>query len=76
VNFSSVLLAVAVVGIEIGYLLSYRAGGQISRVSLVVNTTVALLLLPVGVLLFSEKISLQQTLGVLACMGGILLLTL
>jgi drug/metabolite transporter (DMT)-like permease len=75
-NLSSLLLGLAVVGIETGYLLSYRAGWQISRVSLVGNTAVAILLLPIGFLLFSEKLTLQEILGVLACLVGLFLLTL
>src|SRR5690242_18630628 len=44
-NWTSVALALAVVGIEIGFLLAYRAGWGISVAALVVNVLVTVALL-------------------------------
>lgn len=74
-NWASVLLGFAVVGLELGFLLSYRAGWNISAASLVSNTTVALVLIPVGLLLFKEHISLTAVFGVLLCLSGLILVT-
>ncbi len=74
-NWASLLLGFAVVGLELGFLLSYRAGWNISAASLLSNTTVALLLIPIGLLLFKESISAPAVLGVLLCLSGLILVS-
>ena len=73
-NWTVPALAVAIVGIEAGYLLAYRAGWDISLGALVGNVIVALVLLPVGRFVFSERLSLSQAAGVVLCIAGLLLL--
>ncbi len=73
-NWTTPALAVAIVGIEAGYLLAYRAGWDISLGALVGNVIVAIVLLPVGRWLFSERLSLSQAAGVVLCIAGLLLL--
>lgn len=74
-NWTSFLLGFAVVGIELGFLLAYRAGWSISVVGLLSNTVVALLLIPIGILLFKENISITRNLGVLLCITGLILIS-
>jgi len=74
-NWASMLLGFAVVGLELGFLLAYRAGWNISAASLISNTTVALLLIPAGLLLFKESISLPAVLGMLLCLSGLILVS-
>jgi drug/metabolite transporter (DMT)-like permease len=73
-NWTSVALALAVVGIEIGFLLAYRAGWGISVAALVVNVIVTVALLPVGVALFREWLSATQIVGLVVCVAGLVLL--
>ena len=73
-NWASVALALAVAGIEVGFLLAYRAGWNISLGALVANTVVATILVPIGLLLFAERISLVQVVGICACIGGLFLI--
>ena len=72
-NLASLGLAGAIVGLELGFLLAYRAGGQITTAALISNTSVAVLLVPVGVGLFRERPSLVNAAGMLVCLVGLVL---
>ncbi|QAA32394.1 EamA family transporter [Clostridium manihotivorum] len=74
-NWTSILLGFAVVGVELGFLLSYKSGWNISVTSLLSNTSVALLLIPIGLLLYKEKISFTTISGVVLCMAGLILIS-
>jgi drug/metabolite transporter (DMT)-like permease len=73
-NWASFVLALAVVGIEIGYLLAYRAGWAISLADIASNSAVGLILLPIGLFLFRERISTVNLAGVGVCLVGLILL--
>lgn len=73
-NWASYALALAIVGLEVDFLLSYRLGWNISLAGVISNTAVAVLLVPVGLLLFREKVSLVNLLGIALCVLGILLI--
>ncbi len=73
-NWASVALGFAVVGIEFGFLLAYRAGGNISLVQIVVSVAVTLILIPVGLLFFKEKLSWVNGLGIVLCLAGLALI--
>lgn len=60
--------------IELGYVLTYRAAWPISTASVIVNGLVATLLIPVGLLVFKEGVSLQRTAGIALCLAGLWLL--
>lgn len=70
------LLGLAVVGIEMGFVLAYRAGWNTQVAPLVSNLSVALLLLPVGALLFKEQITLVNLIGFGICVVGLILVNL
>ncbi len=76
VNWASFVLALAITGIEVGFLLAYRAGWKISMAALITNTSVALLLIPVGVLGYAEKLSINQAAGIVLCIAGLILINL
>lgn len=73
-NWTSVALGVSIVGLEFGYLMAYRAGWNISIGSLVANIFLALLLIPVGILLFKERFELTKLLGAAFCIIGLILI--
>lgn len=73
-NWASVALAFTLVGLELGFLLAYRAGWNISLAGLVSNTTVAMLLLPVGLVLFRERLSGINAVGVVVALLGLVLM--
>lgn len=72
-NWASVALGLSIVGLELGILLAYRYGWQISLLGVVVHIAAALVLLPVGVLLFKEKLTPLNLLGILLCLAGLIL---
>lgn len=70
-NWATYLLGVAIVGLEAGYIYLYRAGWKISVAPLVCNTTVAVLLLAVGLLYYKEILSVKQVIGAALCAAGL-----
>jgi drug/metabolite transporter (DMT)-like permease len=72
-NWATLGVAVSAVGIEIGFLLAYRAGWNISIGSLVVSVAVAILLIPTGLLLYREHLSAANVVGIVLCLAGLVL---
>jgi len=75
-NWTSYVLGVAIIGLEAGYIFLYRAGWKISVGPMVSYAFLALTLIAVGVLFFQEQLAAKQIVGVLLCVGGILLIRL
>jgi len=75
-NWATLGVAVSAVGIEIGFLLAYRAGWNINVGSLTVSVAVALLLIPTGALLFKEHLSAANAVGIVLCLAGLALVML
>ena len=74
-NWSTVLVGIGIVGVELGFLLAYRAGWVLSNASLTANVCVAVILLAVGALLFREPLSATRLTGVGVCLLGLWLVT-
>src|SRR5690606_13782060 len=51
-NWASVGLAIAIVGIEFGFLLTYRAGWNLGIAAVLVNVVASLILVPVAIWVF------------------------
>lgn len=66
----NVLLGLAVIGIEAGFLLMYRNGWPVSKGSVVVNILAAAFLLLIGRLVYQESVSLLNGVGIALCMVG------
>jgi drug/metabolite transporter (DMT)-like permease len=60
--------------IELGYLLIYRAASPVSVTSVMSNGIVAVLLVPIGIALFGERLTAVRGLGIVLCLIGVLLL--
>ena len=73
-NWASFLLAIAVVGIEFGFLLTYRAGWNLGIAAVLVNVVASLILLPVAIILFKDKISWVNIAGRFVCLVGLVML--
>ncbi len=73
-SWISFLLGFAIVGIELGYILMYRNGWQISSAALIANIIVAVLLLLIGFLFYKDVITGIQLLGAVLCIVGLLLI--
>jgi len=72
-NWASAVIGLAIVGVELGFLLAYRAGWNVSAGAAVSNAVVAALLVPIGLLGFHERLSPVNALGLLLCVAGVLL---
>ncbi len=73
-NWASIGLAIAIVGIEYGFLLTYRAGWNLGIAAVLVNVVASLILLPVAIFLFKDKISWINILGIVVCFVGLIML--
>jgi len=73
-NWASFLLAIAIVGIEFGFLLTYRAGWNLGIAAVLVNVVASLILLPVAIFFFKDKISWVNIAGIFVCLAGLVML--
>jgi uncharacterized membrane protein len=74
-NWASYVLGLAVVLIEAGFLLAYRAGWILGNAQLSSTVAATLLLLPIGILFFHERVSMVNAIGVVLSIAGIVLMT-
>lgn len=73
-NWASIGLALAIVGIEFGFLLTYRAGWHLGIAAVLVNVVASLILVPVAIFFFKDNISWINILGILVCLAGLVML--
>jgi drug/metabolite transporter (DMT)-like permease len=73
VNWTSIALALALMLIESGYLIGYRAGLKLNLTSFACNNMIALVLLAVGTFFYRESFSLRTGSGMVLCVAGLLL---
>lgn len=74
-NWTACLIGVGAAGVEIGYLLAYRAGWRISVAPIVSSVGVTLLLIPIGIMIFREQLSARNVIGIVLCVIGLALVT-
>jgi uncharacterized membrane protein YdcZ (DUF606 family) len=72
-NWAVFAVGVGAAAIEVGFLLAYRVGWNISIAPVMSSAVVALLLIPVGLILFRERLSISNIVGILFCIMGLLL---
>jgi drug/metabolite transporter (DMT)-like permease len=73
-NWATLGLAIAVVGIEFGFLLTYRSGWNLGIAAVLVNVIASLILVPVAIFIFKDEISWINILGILICLAGLVML--
>jgi uncharacterized membrane protein len=73
-NWASFALGLAIFGVEIGTLLAYRAGWQISLLGIMVNVVASVILVLIGIVFFKEKLSFINILGIIICIGGLVMI--
>lgn len=72
-NWAVLTLGLATAAIELGFLLAYRAGWRISVAAVATNVVATVLLIPIGVIIFKEHLSLRNIVGVIFCLLGLAL---
>ena len=75
-NWACVLMGLAITGVEVSFVMIYRAGGEMSTASLIVNVLLALAMLAVGGVFYSEQITATKIFGAVLCMAGVIVLSL
>ena len=73
-NWASYVLAFSLVGLELGFLLVYRAGWNLGIAAVLVNVVASLLLVPVALYVFKDRLSAVNIIGILVCLAGLLML--
>ncbi|MGH7336216.1 MAG: hypothetical protein ACREI7_01440 [Myxococcota bacterium] len=73
-HWSVALIGLGILGVELGFLLAYRLGWEISTASLVQAVLLALALVPIGVLAYRETWNLSRFAGLVLALSGLWLL--
>jgi drug/metabolite transporter (DMT)-like permease len=73
-NWASYVLALSLIGLEVGFLLVYRSGWNIGLAAVLVNVVASLILLPIALLVFRDKLSWVNITGILVCLVGLVML--
>ena len=75
-NWACILMGLSITGVEAAFVMIYRAGGEISTASLIVNILLALAMLAVGGIFYHEQITAQKIFGAALCLAGVIILSL
>ncbi|MBN1305130.1 MAG: hypothetical protein JXA13_11910 [Anaerolineales bacterium] len=73
-NWASYVLAFSLVGLEVGFLLVYRSGWNIGIAAVLVNVVAALILVPVAIFVFKDRLNWVNIVGILVCLAGLVML--
>ena len=73
-NWTVLGLAVMVVGLDVGFLMLYRSGFDVSLGQIVTQSGAALILVVAGIALFREKITAANLAGIALCVIGLWLI--
>ena len=73
-NWASYVLALSLIGLEVGFLLAYRAGWNLGLAAVLVNVIASLILVPVAIFFFRDKLSWVNIAGILVCLVGLVML--
>ena len=73
-NWTSLALAAAVVLLDLGFLLLYRSGFDISLGQLITQSAAAMILLAVGVAFFRRNLNDNNVAGIVLCVAGLWLI--
>lgn len=74
-NWAVYGVAASIVMIEIGFLLAYRAGAELSSAAVLTASVVAVSTLVIGAMFFRESLSVVKVAGIALCLAGIGLMT-
>lgn len=75
-NWSSLVLGIVIIGLEVGYILAYRNGWKMNTVSVTANIALAVALVFVSLIFYKESITLRQIGGIALCAGGLVMISL
>ena len=73
-NWTALALTLMVVGLDVGFLMLYRSGFDVSLGQIVTQSGAALILVVAGIVLFREKITAANLAGIALCVIGLWLI--
>lgn len=73
-NWAPFGLGLSVVGLEVGFILAYKAGWQVSTIQIVQSAFLAVILIFVGYFAFKESITWNKLAGIVICASGLALI--
>jgi multidrug transporter EmrE-like cation transporter len=73
-NWTAAALGIVVVFLDLGFLMLYRGGFDVSLGQIITQSAAALLLVLLGVAFFAEKLSLVNVAGIALCVAGLWLI--
>lgn len=74
-NWACFLMGLSITGVEAAFVMIYRAGGELSTASLIVNILIALAMLVVGGIFWHEEITARKLFGAALCIVGVVILS-
>lgn len=75
-NWTSYVLGLVIVGLEVGWIYAYKAGWQVSTGSVVQSAFLAVMLVLVGAILYREAITWNKIVGIVICLIGLVFINL
>lgn len=71
INWSSYVLGLVIVGLEVGFIYAYKAGWPVSAASIVQSAFLSVALILVGYVLYREPITWNKIVGIAICLVGL-----
>ena len=72
-NWAVFVLGAAAACIELGFLLVYRAGWKLGVAAVATNVAVTAMLIPIGIIVFKDHLSVRNVIGLVFCVLGLVL---
>ena len=72
-NLAVLGMGIGAAAIEVGFMVAYRMGWKMSLTAVATNVAATAVLIPIGLLVFREHLSMRNILGVVFCVLGLLL---
>ena len=72
-NWAVYVMGAAAACIEVGFLLAYRNGWRLSIAAVATNVAVTVMLVPIGIVVFKDQLTLRNVLGLVFCVLGLAL---
>ena len=73
-NWAVIVLGITAVGLEVGYVFAYKNSWEVSLLYVIQSAIMAVMLLFVGYLLYSEGITWNKFAGRAVCLAGLVLI--
>ena len=71
INWSSFVLGIVIVGLEVGFIFAYKSGWPVSTASIVQSAFLAVILLFVGYFAYHEALTARKLVGAAVCLLGL-----